>query len=723
MEDILVRELPTKSSVDINDYAVIEDFNGTHLAKLEDLKSTLNSHLYFDSLDDLLNASLNEGDVCVTLGRHDINDGGNGMYQIINSPMTQQDYVTTFYLNTSDTLRAVLINDGSVTVEQAGAYGDGLHDDYTAITRAINSGKNVIFGEGKTYLTSKTIELTTTDYMVKHIDFNHSIIYTSATTGISISIGNSDKNNVVIEKLGDIRFSETVIPIAGIAIIKSNNVSIKNSYIGVRYNAAASNYYGIMTKYLCKNLVIDSVNITRELSDDDYYTDQEYIDHITELRLNTVSIPSYHHVLKRQFGIGIRMFDIDTESDTIVKNPTLNSTVICNNVTMNNLQNGFNIGVTDTAAAGASTNRFFNSNSINITNWKFNGVYAATYSSGWIQYGDGSEIPAETPADEGNINCFVTAYPKDTSNLVSEPNRDVIPFYIDALTTNICINIDESVIKNFSRGFILNSDTTTKNNIVSVRNTSFINDSVRRAITTVCTSVTGTPDTFYDRKGTVAYIFEATTGTNIVLEGNIKVYSPSEYAPIVIFLNGCVVHNNSVIKVNGGVYNGFFVDEVVRGSGRTTSIPKIVQPHSNNLRSEYQVVNNTGRPIIDLLHELSADEPLLGGDCNVFYGSPLSSGLTVQQIGYVSNYKTKVPNTADGKASTLGRYDRQVIRLCGATNVKLLNYNRTVTVDPDGNIEFSNIALNSTENYVNLNPYVPIILQFYASDGLWHQIG
>lgn len=720
MEDILVRELPTKSSVDINDYVVLEDFNGTHLAKLEDMKSALNSHLYFDTLDDLLEASLNEGDVCVTLGRHKLNDGGNGMYQIINSPMTQQDYVTSFYLNTSDTLRAILIDDGSITVEQAGAYGDGIHDDHTAITRAINSGKNVVFGENKVYLTSKTIELTADDYMVKHIDFNHSIIYTSATTGIRISIGNSDKNNVVIEKLGDIKFADITIPVAGIAITKSNNVSIKNSYIGVRYNSASTNYYGIMIKYFCKNLVIDSVNITRELADDDYYTNEEYAEHITELGLDSVSIPLYSHVLKRQFGIGIRMFDFDTESDTIVKDPTLNSSIICNNITMNNLQCGFNVSVTDSAAATSSTNRFFNSNSITISNWKFNGIHAAVYNSKWVKNDSGT---VETPADDGVLNCFVTAYPNGESNTIGESNRDVIPFYLDPCITNACISVDESTIKNFSRGFVLNTNTSRKNNIISVRNTSFINNSVRRSITTVYTEVTGVQNTFYDKKSTVAYIFEATPNENITLEGNIKVYSPSSLAPIVLFLNNCIVHNNAVLQINDGVYNGFFVDEVIRGSGRTITLPKVIQSNNNNFKDEYTVINNTGKAVIDLLHDLTSSKYIIGGDCNVYYSSPLSNGLTVQQIGYVSNINTKVANTSDGKASTLARYDGQIIRLCGASNVKLLNYNRTVVADSNSNIDFSNIALNSKEDTVALNPYVPIVLQFYAYDGLWHQIG
>lgn len=101
----------------------------------------------FDSIDSgllITNARIK------TLGYHEINDGGSCQYIVKDTQPSSGYYETvgTKYL-------LAIIND-SINVKQCGAYGDGTHDDTTALQNAINSEYNVYIPSGD-YLTSSTL--------------------------------------------------------------------------------------------------------------------------------------------------------------------------------------------------------------------------------------------------------------------------------------------------------------------------------------------------------------------------------------------------------------------------------------------------------------------------------------------------------------------------------------------------------------------------------------
>lgn len=87
---------------------------------------------YYDTVADMkADIKLKAGDMAVTLGYYEPNDGGRSEYRIISS--------TERYAETLDNnLKAELIIKEEVHPEQFGAYGDGIHDDTEVIEYIIS---------------------------------------------------------------------------------------------------------------------------------------------------------------------------------------------------------------------------------------------------------------------------------------------------------------------------------------------------------------------------------------------------------------------------------------------------------------------------------------------------------------------------------------------------------------------------------------------------------
>lgn len=158
MDERKIRELSTKTDISANDFIVIEDDDGTKTIPTICLKQFMINNLIFDTIEDLKSASLKEGETCITLGYHTINDGGAGTYKVEYDPAAVEDNGLVHCLNTSDVLRAKLIVSDYVVPEQFGAYGTGNKDDINAITKAINSGFAVKFISGHKYSISSPIK-------------------------------------------------------------------------------------------------------------------------------------------------------------------------------------------------------------------------------------------------------------------------------------------------------------------------------------------------------------------------------------------------------------------------------------------------------------------------------------------------------------------------------------------------------------------------------------
>lgn len=122
----------------------------------EIITSYLNSKALFgfDNVQSMKQSTnLINGSYAKTMGYHTKNDGGSALYkirEITNDDVVDESLIVA--MNNND-LVAELITDGTIKVEQLGAYGDGIHDDTSAIQKALNNFNDVLMN--KTYLISE----------------------------------------------------------------------------------------------------------------------------------------------------------------------------------------------------------------------------------------------------------------------------------------------------------------------------------------------------------------------------------------------------------------------------------------------------------------------------------------------------------------------------------------------------------------------------------------
>ena len=92
------------------------------------------------------------GDTCQTLGYYSANDGGAGLYKIVDDSQLVDDGGSIH--NLSNGLKAeLIIDDNTINVKQFGAKGDNVQDDTNFIQNAIDKTKNIYIPNG-TYLVS-----------------------------------------------------------------------------------------------------------------------------------------------------------------------------------------------------------------------------------------------------------------------------------------------------------------------------------------------------------------------------------------------------------------------------------------------------------------------------------------------------------------------------------------------------------------------------------------
>lgn len=98
--------------------------------------------------------SLSAGDVVQTLGYYAADDGGQGLYQIVDDDTLVDDGGSVHELTSG--LKAKLIIENFVNVRQMGAKGDGTTDDTAKIQLAFNKYKNIFISDGTYMINAET---------------------------------------------------------------------------------------------------------------------------------------------------------------------------------------------------------------------------------------------------------------------------------------------------------------------------------------------------------------------------------------------------------------------------------------------------------------------------------------------------------------------------------------------------------------------------------------
>lgn len=232
--------------------------------------------------------ALKAGMYARTGGYYAVNDGGGALYRIDSSTPA------SYYETLTGGLFARLIVVEAVTVEQFGAYGDGTHDDTSAIAKALNCGAKVNFKQ-KVYCVSGKMEGT-----AEILCGNGAVIKVTAVSTNSVFVLTNvkkvsgfefDCNNIGSNGLISVTNPDNCVEVSDIYIHDFNDTS--SSYASTLINVQhikSAHVHDIRFKN-CKKLgngVVTDIGAFKGVSVTDYTEDSE-IDTVSSYNFNIVN--------------------------------------------------------------------------------------------------------------------------------------------------------------------------------------------------------------------------------------------------------------------------------------------------------------------------------------------------------------------------------------------------------------------------------------------------
>ena len=199
---------------------------------------------YFNNVANMKAYNLVAGDMAITKGYYSANDGGGSNYNIVNDNTLVDDGGSIIELNNG--LRAKLIINDKINVEQFGSYGDSIHNDTNTIQNAINyaKGKNTVLTFSKN------------EYLISNILINNKILI-DGNNSILKCINNNENYIIKVENQG---LNKSIIK--NLKINGNNN----NSNGLTLYSQNYQDTYATVENIEVFNCLKNGINITGDYS-------------------------------------------------------------------------------------------------------------------------------------------------------------------------------------------------------------------------------------------------------------------------------------------------------------------------------------------------------------------------------------------------------------------------------------------------------------------------
>lgn len=241
----------------------LEDLNDN----VDDLNIDIKKKAYFfNTVADMKNAKLKEGDMAVTLGFYEKNDGGGAIYKI--RTITNDDVIdnmTIIPLNDeTNNLIGELIVPNKLNLKILGCKADNETDETNIIEKALELSNYIIIPNGTIIISNPilipsntTIEGLGNAKIKASSTFNvanYRVMFVNKNPGMSVASNtNIHFKNLTIENTNETSGHDGLIHFRGI-----KESSIEN----VKFECYGSNVWGLILFSTCQNINVDNITIT-----------------------------------------------------------------------------------------------------------------------------------------------------------------------------------------------------------------------------------------------------------------------------------------------------------------------------------------------------------------------------------------------------------------------------------------------------------------------------